>query len=344
MALITLFGLICLCALHAERKSSFAFSEITRQLLAPGTHYRDIPERERMDDAALEELKRAFLERERTDQRKSDYLSEFVHMAKELSISALASSDNADKQKQAVSSSAAAVAELSQSVEDVANQVKEAHNDIQLARTQISEGVNDVHSSTRAIAQMVELANESMVFVEELLSQSDNVTAMSNIIRDIADQTNLLSLNAAIESARAGELGRGFAVVADEVRSLSIRSRESANEISQSISMVQNQMLQVKEHTQEVVQKAKDNASSIDCVEQSLKSLNGSIDRIANKVLVITTSAEQQYVATNEISENIEALLGRAVQNAQIADETVRVAQYLSDQAERSQHRTLAAN
>jgi methyl-accepting chemotaxis protein len=270
---------------------------------------------------------------ERLVQDKDGHFAEFNHMASELSMSAAASARNAGEQKQAISSSAAAVAELSQSIADVARQVKEAHGDIETARQQTEIGRNEALRACAEIANMTALSEQSVAMVSELFEQSNKVAAMSKSIRDIANQTNLLSLNAAIEAARAGEQGRGFAVVADEVRSLAIRSRESADDISDSINTTQSQMAQVKQQAADVVAKARDNLNSIQFLEFNLSTLDITIDSLAEKILLIATTAEQQSFATNEISSNVEILLFQADKNTFIADETVNIAQYLSNKS-----------
>lgn len=281
-------------------------------------------------------MRHYLLTQTRLGEDKEGYLAEFNHMANELSMSAAASAKNANSQKQAISSSAAAVTELSQSISDVANQVKEAHENIKAARDQTAAGRYESQKTCQEIESMTELSEQSVSMVNTLFEQSTKVAAMSNIIRDIADQTNLLSLNAAIEAARAGEHGRGFAVVADEVRSLSIRSRESADAINESIQMTQNQMAQVKQQVNLVVDKARDNLSSIQNLENNLRTLDCTIDSLSEKILLITTNAEQQSFATNEISFNIETLLSQAEQTTSIANETVNIADYLSNKADTS--------
>lgn len=335
--LIALLGLVAVSLMLFQSRSTLALQHLAHQLQNPDSQYRDLPLDSLGKDEHLSALKDYLLSHERSDQYKDEYFAEFVHMARELSISALSASNNAKEQKCSITSSAAAVTELSQSVDDVSDQIKHAHDDIERSREQTSGGIAEAQSATQEINQMVVLSKESEALVAELLEQTNNVAAMSQIIIDISEQTNLLSLNAAIEAARAGEHGRGFAVVADEVRNLSVRSRESANEITDSINNVQKRMAEVTEKSRQVMRAAEDNASSINQLERSLGAIDEMIDSITNNMLVITTATEQQSVATSEISENIEALLERANNNSKIADETVKVAEYLADRAERSQ-------
>lgn len=305
--------------------------------LLPATPIEETSSQAQKTSGLLVKLHTHVLEQSRSKQSYLESFTEFVHVANELSKSAQTAATNAEHQKSDISSSAAALAQLSQSIDDVAHQVKEAHDDIEAARNKTSHGIAEAKGSTKAITQMVELAQESEQLISQLLTHTNKVAAMSQIIREIADQTNLLSLNAAIEAARAGEHGRGFAVVADEVRSLSMRSRASANQITDSISNVQITMEDVQQKASQVAEKAQESSASVTRAERNLDALNNTIDGIANKVLMVATAAEQQNLATNEISENVESLLSRSEENANLAAETVKVARYLSEKSARSQ-------
>lgn len=303
---------------------------LTEALEHHQTDYRHFPIDRFKGFSTFEHLKRYLLEHERHAKHQTENFSEFAHMAQELANSAEVSASNADEQKQAISSSAAAVTELSQSIEDVAGQVGSAHQNIESSRRETRQSLETAQATIQDIQSMTQLADQTADLVNQLYEQSNNVMTMSGIIQDIADQTNLLSLNAAIEAARAGEKGMGFAVVADEVRKLSHRSRDSAEEIVSSIAQVQSQMEQVKSQVDDVVDKAKHNLNSVDAVGKTLSSLDDTMEDLSKKVYVIATAAEQQSLATNEISTNIEVILQQAEETSAIAGETVSISQYLS--------------
>jgi methyl-accepting chemotaxis protein len=156
-----------------------------------------------------------------------------------------------------------------------------------------------------------------------------NVTAMSQIISDIAGQTNLLALNAAIEAARAGEHGRGFAVVADEVRALAVRSQGSASEIATNIARVQESMQQVLVSMKNVVEKTDKSLQGVFSADESLKSILTTTDDVFGLIDEIAVAAGQQSIAAREISKHIETVADLANQNSYRAGQAAEIADHL---------------
>ncbi|WP_156506076.1 hypothetical protein, partial [Oleiphilus sp. HI0117] len=184
--LIALLGVIALALMLWQCASAQALQQLAHLLQLPDSQYRDLPLEGLGKDESLKAFKDYLLSHERSEQSKEEYFAEFVHMARELSISALSASTNAKEQKASITSSAAAVTELSQSVEDVAAQIKYVHDDIERSREQTTEGIAEAQSATNEISRMVGLSKESEVLVTELLEHTNNVAAMSKIIIDIS--------------------------------------------------------------------------------------------------------------------------------------------------------------
>ncbi|WP_205416596.1 methyl-accepting chemotaxis protein, partial [Vibrio splendidus] len=199
---------------------------------------------------------------------------------------------------------ATAMNEMAATANDVAGNAQSAAAETQEAENATQHGANAVNTTTASINQLSERIDQAVAEVQVLEIATDDIEKVLQVINDIADQTNLLALNAAIEAARAGEQGRGFAVVADEVRSLAQRTQQSTTEIKTMIEQLQagttsvaQAMGQSKEEAQDTVLKAQE-------ANQSLTLIRHAIRRITDMNLQIASAAEEQSLVAEEINAN----------------------------------------
>ena len=224
---------------------------------------------------------------------------------------------------------AAAMEEMTTQINEVSNNADSAEKSTSSARGNVQNGASVVDSTVNDIRSLTSDIESVSSAVTELAAQTESIGAVLDVIRGIAEQTNLLALNAAIEAARAGEQGRGFAVVADEVRTLASRTGQSTDEIQAMIEKLQSNAksaVDAVKVSQSASTKTVDNAIQ---ANQNLQEADRLMTEIADMSSEIARATEQQAEAATEANMRINALSGAADSSLRTADELAAASQAL---------------
>lgn len=200
---------------------------------------------------------------------------------------------------------ATAVNQMSATVHEVASNTGDATTAASEADDMAKKGALAATHSITSIMGMVSDTEQASNVIKQLATQSENIGSVLDVITSIAEQTNLLALNAAIEAARAGEQGRGFAVVADEVRTLASRTHESTQEIQDMIESLQVEVQKAVEVMLKAQASANKNMDDVEELAESLAEISGSVQTIYSMNTQIATAAEEQSTVSEEINRNI---------------------------------------
>ncbi|MBU2894154.1 methyl-accepting chemotaxis protein [Colwellia sp. D2M02] len=258
--------------------------------------------------------------------------------AEETSAVTAQSTTAIEEQRNQVEQAASATTEMSSTSQSVLASANDALNEIKHADDE-AERVKVISARNRqTIEQLANEVDSASQVINQLQQDSASIGSILDVIRGIAEQTNLLALNAAIEAARAGEQGRGFAVVADEVRTLASRTQESTSEIQTMIEALQNGA------TKAVTVMDTGKAKASDCVTQSeeadtaLETITHAVHEAFDRSSQIATAAEEQSVVANEISENLESIVAIAEQTTEGSKQTATSSSEVARLAEELQH------
>lgn len=233
---------------------------------------------------------------------------------------------------------ATAVTEMGATIEEIAKNTEQAARNAAQTNHSALEGRHQVDATSQRIRALAGRLNDANSVVSTLAEQSQTVGSVLDVIRAIAEQTNLLALNAAIEAARAGEQGRGFAVVADEVRSLAMRTQQSTNEIGGIISNLQQQTRQIVELIQSCRDEGLASAGQAERAGELLQQMTADIGRIMDMSTQIAAAIEEQSHVAAEVNRNVVNIRDIAASaftaadaNATTAEEVARQAAALTD-------------
>ncbi|MBK8743662.1 methyl-accepting chemotaxis protein [Propionivibrio sp.] len=234
-----------------------------------------------------------------------------------------------EQQSEAASAMAAAVEQMTVGVDHISKNAQDASSLSQRAGELSVTGGNVVGTVVHEIQMISQAVNQSATIIDDLGQQSEKISAIVNVIKEIADQTNLLALNAAIEAARAGESGRGFAVVADEVRKLAERTSKSTHEISQMIVAIQNGTNNAVTSMNGGVQRVSSGVTLALQAGTSIGEIEGSSRQVMQTVSEISSSLREQSVASTEIARNVERIAQMAEENSAAVAENAATASQL---------------
>lgn len=239
-------------------------------------------------------------------------------------------SKGVQQQQQDTELAATAMHEMSATVREVASSTAEAAEEASAVHQHAEKGLQDLHQTIELIGSLSSQVQNTNQTILQVKNHSQSINTVLEVIRGIAEQTNLLALNAAIEAARAGEQGRGFAVVADEVRHLAQRTQQSTIDIRNMIETLQQSTEQASSEMQQSLQQAGEGAEHIHTTGHLLEAVLKGIVAINDKTTQIASAVEQQSTVAEEINQNIIRISDVSVQTSAGAEQTAATATELA--------------
>ncbi len=248
----------------------------------------------------------------------------------EISSSTEQMAAGAQEQTSQASEVAGAVEEMTKTIMENSKNANQTADTAKQAKHSAEQGGKVVQETVTGMKRIAEVVKKSAETVQELGKSSNQIGEIIGVIDDIADQTNLLALNAAIEAARAGEQGRGFAVVADEVRKLAERTTKATKEIASMIKKIQSDTTGAVASMEEGTKEVDNGIKLADKAGSSLNEIVGVSQKVTDMVTQIAAASEQQSSASEQISKNVEAISTVTSQTASSTQQIARAAEDLN--------------
>jgi len=262
-----------------------------------------------------------------------DQANQVEDMARALAVAARQIAENVNQESDAVSSMASAIEEMSVSTAHISDQGGNAKQIAEASRSGAEQGAQVVNKTVAGLlltAQEIETASGE---VSRLGEDATHIIDVVKVIKEIADQTNLLALNAAIEAARAGEQGRGFAVVADEVRKLAERTGNATNEINQMSSKISEVVSHALSSMGKVVETTHQGVVDAETAQNSIASIQQSFGEVANVIEDISAALAEQNIASGDLAKNTERVAQMSEENSGAAKNLMNLAHDLEGKA-----------